>query len=216
MRDYQQTNSDSVGKSSKEEYMQALEDAGVEDYQDDENQDEGDLSEAERYALHADAPPRRLDGQVVGSTSPRPRALTTSQLMFAQGVIQGKTYRQAYRDAYPNATGSGESITASAYKLMRDSRIQALVNDAWEQTADVLVEDVVASKRYILKQLVAHSKSAKQEGTKLKALELMGKAVGLFKHDDAGKAEVQTPEQLKRDLAVHLRLLDNVKPLKTA
>ena len=216
MRDYQETNSDSVGKSTKEEYMQALEDAGVEDYQDDENQDEGDLSEAERYALHADAPPRRLDGNVVGSTSPRPRALTTSQLMFAQGVIQGKTYRQAYRDAYPNAKGSGESITASAYKLMRDSRIQALVNDAWEQTADVLVEDVVASKRYILKQLVAHSKSAKQEGTKLKALELMGKAVGLFKHDDAGKAEVQTPEQLKRDLAVHLRLLDNVKPLKTA
>jgi hypothetical protein len=216
MRDYQETNSDSVGKSSKEEYMQALEDAGADDYQDDENQGEGDLSEAERYALHADAPPRRLDGQVVGSTTPRPRALTTSQLMFAQGVIQGKTYRQAYRDAYPNAKGSGESITASAYKLMRDARIQALVNDAWEQTADVLVEDIVASKRYILKQLVAHSKTAKQEGTKLKALELMGKAVGLFKHEDSSKADVQTPEQLKRDLAVHLRLLDNVKPLKTA
>ena len=213
MRDYQQTNSDSVGKSTKEEYLQALEEADTDDYQDEENQDEGDLSEAERLALHADAPPRRLDGQVVGSTSPRPRALTTSQLMFAQGVIQGKTYRQAYRDAYPNAKGSGESITASAYKLMRDSRIQALVNDAWEQTADVLVEDVVASKRYILKQLVAHSKSAKQEGTKLKALELMGKAIGLFKHEDAGKVEVQTPEQLKRDLAVHLRLLD--KPLKS-
>lgn len=214
MRDYQQTNSDSVGKSTKEEYLQALEEADTEDYQDDENQDEGDLSEAERLALHADAPPRRLDGQVVGSTTPRPRALTTSQLMFAQGVIQGKTYRQAYRDAYPNAKGSGESITASAYKLMRDSRIQALVNDAWEQTADVLVEDIVASKRYILKQLVAHSKSAKQEGTKLKALELMGKAIGLFKHEDAGKVEVATPEQLKRDLAVHLRLLD--KPLKSA
>lgn len=214
MRDYQQTNSDSVGKSTKEEYLQALEDAGQDDYQDDENQDEGDLSEAERLALHADAPRLRMDGQVVGSPTPRPRALTTSQLMFAQGVIQGKTYRQAYRDAYPNAKGSGESITASAYKLMRDSRIQTLVNDAWEQTADVLVEDVVASKRYILKQLVAHSKSAKQEGTKLKALELMGKAIGLFKHEDAGKAEVQTPEQLKRDLAVHLRLLD--KPLKSA
>ena len=216
MRDYQQTNSDSVGKSSKEEYMQALEDAGADDYQDEENQDEGDLSEAERYALHADAPPRRLDGNVVGSPTPRPRALTVSQCLFAQGVIQGKTYRQAYRDAYPNAKGSGESITASAYKLMRDARIQALVNDAWEQTADVLVDDIVASKRYILKQLVTHSKSAKQEGTKLKALELMGKAVGLFKHEDASKVDIATPEQLKRDLAVHLRLLDNVKPLKSA
>jgi len=35
MRDYQQTNSDSVGKSTKEEYLQALEDAGQDDYQDD-------------------------------------------------------------------------------------------------------------------------------------------------------------------------------------
>jgi hypothetical protein len=216
MRDYQQTNSDSVGKSTKEEYLQALEDADTDDYQIEENEDEGNLSVAEQLALHADAPKVRKDGQLVGSTTPRPRALTVSQTMFAQGVIQGKTYRQAYRDAYPNAQGSGESITASAYKLMRDSRIQALVNDAWEQTADVLVEDIVASKRYILKQLVAHSKTAKQEGTKLKALELMGKAVGLFKHEDASKADIQTPEQLKKDLAVHLRLLDNVKPLKSA
>jgi hypothetical protein len=44
----------------------------------------------------------------------------------------------------------------------------------------------------------------------------MGKAVGLFKHDDASKVDIATPEQLKRDLAVHLRLLDNVKPLKSA
>lgn len=216
MADYQQTNSDSVGKSSKEEYLRALEDADQDDYQDDNNEVEGELSEAERYALQADAPPRRLDGQIVGSQEPRPRPLTTSQLMFAQGVIQGKTYRQAYRDAYPNAKGSGESITTSAYKLSRDSRIQKLIQDAWEQTADVLVDDIVASKRYILKQLVTHSKQAKQEGTKLKALELMGKAVGLFKHEDAGKADVQTPEQLKKDLAVHLRLLDNVKPIKSA
>ena len=64
--------------------------------------------------------------------------------------------------------------------------------------------------------LFRSSKQAKQEGTKLKALELMGKAVGLFKHDEASKSEQATPEQLKKDLAVHLRLLDNVKPIKSA
>ena len=216
MRGYQEDGIDSVGKSTKEELMQALEDAGQDDDQYDNDQPEGDLNEVERLALHADAPPRRKDGQVVGSQVARPRPLSTAQLAFTQGIIQGKTYRQAYRDAYPNAKGSGESITTSAYKLSRDPRVQRLVQDAWEQTADVLVDDVVASKRYILKQLVTHSKQAKQEGTKLKALELMGKAVGLFKHEEASKNDQATPEQLKKDLAVHLRLLDNVKPIKSA
>jgi hypothetical protein len=217
MKNYQDNHGDSVGKTTKQEYLDALESAEDEGYQDDNSEAEGNLSEAERLALHADAPPRRMDGNIVGSTTPRPRALTVSQMLFAQGVIQGKTYRQAYRDAYPNAQGSGESITSSAYKLMQDSRIQKMVNDAWEQTADVLVEDVVASKRYILKQLVTHSKDAQTKTSeKLKALELLGKAVGLFKHEESGKGEQATPEQLKRDLAVHLRLLDNVKPIKAA
>jgi hypothetical protein len=132
-------------------------------------------------------------------------------LMFARGVIQGKTYIQAHRDAYPNDTSSNATVTASAYRMSRDPRIVKLIQDAWDETTDVLVEDVVASKRYVMKMLVTHSKEAKQEGTKLKALELLGKAVGLFKPDEVSKADVATPEQLKRDLSVHLRLLDGVK-----
>jgi hypothetical protein len=51
------------------------------------------------------------------------------------------------------------------------------------------------------------SKGAKQEGSQLKALELLGKASGLFTHTDS-KAEVTiSSDQLKRELAGHLRLV---------
>ena len=205
-------------KISKQEYLAALEAANVDDElvldadQDDQDQGLGEMSEAERLAAHAESPTIRVDGRPVGSPrGERARPLTTSQIAFTQGIIQGKTYRQAYRDAYPNAQGSDSSITTSAYKLSRDPRVQALVQDALDETVEHLAEDVAGTKRYVLKQLIAHSKGAKQEGTKLKALELLGKSVGLFIDKAEVKTEAVTAEQLKRELGQHLKLLPSAK-----
>jgi hypothetical protein len=82
-----------------------------------------------------------------------------------------------------------------------------MVNDALEETAEHLAEDRAATQRYVLRQLVAHSKSAKQEGTKLKALELLGKSAGLFTQGEADKEAPVTAEQLKRELGMHLKLV---------
>lgn len=197
-------------KISKEEYLQALEQAGQDDEVDQDDQDEGlgELSEAERLAAHADAPLIRADGKPHSSeTYTRARPLSPSQLAFAQGLIRGNTYKQSYRDAYPNAQGTDGSITTSAYRLSRDPRIAEMVRDALEETAEHLAEDRAATQRYVLRQLVAHSKTAKQEGTKLKALELLGKSTGLFIDKVEAEAKPVSAEQLKRELGVHLRLL---------
>jgi hypothetical protein len=205
-------------KISKQEYLAALEAANVDDEvvldadQDDNDEGLGEMSEAERLAAHAEGPSIRVDGKPVGSPrGERPRPMTTSQIAFGQGLIQGKTYRQAYKDAYPNAQGSDSSITTSAYKLSRDPRIMAMVQDALDETVEHLAEDVAGTKRYVLKQLIAHSKGAKQEGTKLKALELLGKSVGLFIDKAEVKTETVTAEQLKRELGQHLKLLPSAK-----
>ena len=207
-----------VGRVSQEELLAALEGIELDDAGDAgdgclNDSDAGpELSEAERLAHAADVPSMRVDGRPKGSERTRP--LTPKQQAFARGLIEGKTQAQAYRDAYPEAQGSPSSIKTSAWKLSRDPRIQALVTEGWDETVEALAEDQAAVKRYVLKQLLHHSKTAKQEGTKLKALEMMGKSVGMFKAEvqDDDKAIV-TPEQLKRELAVHMRLLNNVRPL---
>ena len=205
-------------KISKQEYLEALEAANVDDelVLDDDHIEQyqklGEMSEAERLALHAESPTLRVDGKPYSSPrGERPRPMTTSQIAFGQGLIQGKTYRQAYKDAYPNAQGSDSSITTSAYKLSRDPRIMAMVQDALDETVEHLAEDVAGTKRYVLKQLITHSKQAKQEGTKIKALELLGKSVGLFIDKAEVKTETVTAEQLKRELGQHLKLLPSVK-----
>ena len=205
-----------MDKVSKDEYLRALELASQDEDIDqiDNYESDGELSVAERLAAHADAPTvRTTDGKPIGTERDRPKPLTAAMTLFAQGLIQGKTYRQAYRDAYPMQTGSDSTITTSAYKLSRDPRVQSLVADALEETAEHLADDMISTKRYVMRQLVAHSKQAKQEGTKLKALELLGKASGLFTQV-VGDADVPvTAEQLKRELGAHLKLVKQSKAM---
>jgi hypothetical protein len=201
------------GRASKDELLAALEAAHMPG---DEWEDEGpELSEAERLAAHAEPPVIRVDGKPRGSEDyKRVNPLTPSAMEFAKGMIIGKTMRQAYRDAYPNAKGSDQVITSAAYRLSRDPRIQKILQEAWGETVEVLAEDTAASKRYVLKELLALSKGAKQEGSRLKALELMGRAAGMFQQSTEAPTEKPTAEQLRKELSGHLKLLDNVKPLK--
>ena len=200
-----------MSKVNAEQYRAEVDQALQEDDWLEGDDGLADLSEAEQLAHAAESPRLRKDGEHRGSDIRRPKPLSPRQVLFCQGVIQGKSLRTAYRDAYANDTGSDASISASANKLMKDPRIKRVLEDAWEETAEHLSEDLAASKRYVLKGLLALSKGAKQEGTKLKALELMGKAAGLFTPTDVQDKAVITAEQLKRELAGHIKLLDNAK-----
>jgi len=198
-----------MGRTTSEEYLAKLEELESSD----ENLETGEMSEAERLAMLADKPKVRRDGQVVGSMHKRERPLSASQVAFANCLIRGATLKVAYREAYPNSKANDACVMSNASKLAKDIRIKRLVNDGVEETIEHLSEDVAGTKRYVLKQLLAHSKEAKQEGTKLKALELLGKSVGLFIDKTQTEVKQATPDELKRELATHLKLLNNVRPL---
>lgn len=200
-----------MSKTSKAEYRAELDRAMAEDDWVDGEDGHEDLSEAEQLAHSAERPRLRKDGEHRGSDIHRPRPLSPRQMLFTQRVIQGDSLRNAYRNAYANDTGSDASISASANKLMNDPRIKHILEQAWQETIEHLSEDLVASKRYVLKGLLALSKGAKQEGTKLRALELMGKASGLFTPTEVQDKAVITAEQLKRELSIHIKMLDNAK-----
>ena len=201
-----------MSRTTSDEYLAKLEELDAVD----EFSNEGQMSEAERMAMLADKPRVRIDGQVVGSMHKRERPLTAQQMAFANCLIRGATLKVAYRESYPNSNATDACVMANASKLAKDIRIKRLVNEGVEETIEHLSEDVAGTKRYVLKQLLAHSKEAKQEGTKLKALELLGKSVGLFIDKTQTEVKQSTPDELKRELASHLKLLNNVKPLKAS
>ena len=200
-----------MSRTTSDEYLAKLEELDAVD----EILETGQMSEAERLAMLADKPRVRIDGQAVGSMHKRERPLTASQIAFSNCLIRGATLKVAYREAYPNSKATDACVMSNASKLAKDIRIKRLVNEGVEETIEHLSEDVAGTKRYVLKQLLAHSKEAKQEGTKLKALELLGKSVGLFIDKTQAEVKQSTPDELKRELATHLKLLDNVKPKRS-
>lgn len=215
-----------MGKMSSKDYQQLLEQAGdeVEQAADEATLDAliaerlnalqagpGEVGEAEAAAAAAEGPKLRPDGQVKGQGTPRIRPLTPSMILFAQGVIEGKSRRQAYRDAYPNAKGQDATIAACAHRLSRDPRIRQMIETGWAETAEALADDAAAQRRYVSRSLVALSKAGKQEATRLRALEMLGRAAGLFTAQ-APEEKPLTPEQLRQELASHLKLVSSSKP----
>lgn len=197
-----------MSKTTSIEYLNELEQAALETEQDQDDQG-NDWSDADLLAKTASAPPVRKDGGVVGSH--RQRRLTPKQLLFVQAKIAGKSSSAAYREAYPDDKGGDRAISANAYRLTKHPLVSQMLENAWEETTELLAEDLASTKRYVLRSLVAMSRSAKQEGSKLKALELLGKATGAFTDRETVAVAPPTAEQLKKDLSGHLRLLGKAK-----
>jgi hypothetical protein len=208
-----------MSKTSADDYMRALDAVGEEGPEDDiVYTDEGPEpeSEAERMAQAAEGPKTRGDGKVIGAEGwKRERPLTQGQQDFTRGVIEGKSLRQAYRDAYPTAQASDSSISASAARLIKDERIAKLIQEAWEETQEALADDAAATRRYVMRQLVALSKQAAQEGSRLKALELLGRSAGMWREQAAAQDKPLTAAELRAQLAGHLRLVQQTTKKKT-
>lgn len=201
------------GRTSKDDLLRRLEEVMLDGDGKNNNEAPG-LSEAERLVRDAVPPKRRVDGELPGT--PRQRPMTSSMMEFAKGLIEGKTQLEAYREAYPNAKANDRVLKTSAWRLAQDVRIQRMLQEHWGQTVEALTDDAVAVKRYVIKSLIDLSKDAKQEGSKLKALELMGKTVGMFKQAPQEEDESASAEQLKMELARHLKLVGNVRRVTRA
>jgi hypothetical protein len=149
---------------------------------------------------------KRVDGKAWGVKTDVPR-ITPKMRQFASLVAQGNSPRDAYRKAYAVRTDTSEAtVIASANKLMKDSRITGLMEPIWESIKQNVIDDAIATRRHVLEQLHAHASDANvRTGDRLKALELMGKAIGMFVDKSEAKVEQVDPEQLKRELDSHLK-----------
>ncbi len=171
--------------------------------------------DAEALAAIAKPPKVRTDGTYQGEPRKRLlRPLTPGQQAFIEGIIRGKTQRQAYREAYPEDTSNDQSVSNAASALMKHPRVAKALEQAAEETIDYMLDDKGATHRWVLKQLMITVSACKMEGSKLKALELIGRTVGMFNATEGPPPPLATPEELKRQLGAHLAMLIDVTPPK--
>jgi len=166
-------------------------------------------SEQLRATVESIEPRRTRDGKVYGVKRDTKGRVTAKQRLFASLIVQGESPRESYRKAYNCLTANESTIATSANRLMNDPKVSVLLQSSLDKREENLVSDAVATRRHVMTELLEHARSMKSEGSKLKALELIGKAVGMFTDRVETKIEEVSTEQLKRELEGHLSLLDD-------
>jgi hypothetical protein len=171
---------------------------------DSKNDQSPEISEANRAAVAKCTEKLRKDGKPVGFKE-KAKRLSPRARNFASNIAQGLSPREAYAKAYDVSRRSEASVIADANKLMRDPRISMILEEVWESVQENIVDDAIATRRKIMSDLVKHADNEKARlSDRLKSLELMGRAIGMFTDKSEVKTEVIDAEQLKRDLDKHL------------
>jgi hypothetical protein len=193
-----------------------MDEAGSSSIIDENNAAPGDLGEAMRSAAAQLQPKRHKDtGMPRGLNPYRGKRITEKMKAFAALVAKGESAREAYKKAYNVKSNREHAISSNASRLMKDERVVALTRSCWEDSAENLVDDPIAGKRFVMKQLHDHAANEKNSSAvRVKALELMGRAFSMFTDKVEQRTEEVTPQQLKAELEGTLRLLDNVTPLR--
>ena len=165
-------------------------------------------SEQLRAAVEGCTEKRTRDGKVYGVKLDSRGRVTAKQRLFASLIVQGESPRDAYRKAYNCLTANESTVAVSANRLMNDAKISVLLQSSLDKQEINLISDAVATRRHVMTELLNHAREMKSEGSKLKALELIGRAVGMFTDKVETKVEEVSTDQLKRELEGHLALLD--------
>ena len=145
-------------------------------------------------------------------------ALTAKQQAFVNGVLKGMTYAEAYRQAGYKVT-TDESARAAASQLLTNINVK----EAIQAGQEAVQKEAEISAAWVLERLKRNAERAAQaepitdsEGNPTgeytyqgnvvnKALELIGKHIGMFKNDAQvqintdGQVTIYLPEKKQSD-----------------
>jgi hypothetical protein len=141
--------------------------------------------------------------------SGKEKRITGKMQAFVSNIANGMSPKDSYRKAYDCSRSAESTIISSANELLKDPRISELLESVWESVKENIVQDAVATKRHVMSELFKHAQNEEaQLSNRLKSLELMGRAVGMFTDKVETKVEEISTEQLKKELESSLALLD--------
>ena len=147
------------------------------------------------------------------STNGKDKRMTAKMHAFASIIVQGMSPSDAYRRAYDCSNMSEASIVSDANRLLKDARITQLLESFWVTLKENVIADQQATRRHIMSELYNHAERAgERTSDKLKALELMGRAIGMFTDKVETKTEEVNVDTLKKELESSLSLLQSAKP----
>ena len=127
--------------------------------------------------------------------------LTAKQMHFARCVAAGMSQAEAYREAF-DVTADGKTAThrEAASRLMARADIRARVDALVAQRERSILASSLSDRERVLSKLRQWTDSAEAgDSNKIRAAELLGKSVGLFR-DVVETSESRSSDELLAEL----------------
>ena len=135
--------------------------------------------------------------------------LTPRQLHFARCVASGMSHTDAYIESYTTENSTKKTVYENASRLANNPKVKARIEYIIGLKEQAIVRSSVQIKTKVLRKLEEFMDNATpNDSAKIRAAELLGKSIGLFKDviDDSRNAD-KSPEELTAILEQKLMAL---------
>jgi hypothetical protein len=178
--------------------------------------------------VRADSNPPEVDAEKLNSSTALPpkgkgrKRLTKQMNDFAGNILKGMSQSEAYKAAYNAENMKKASIATEAWKLMRHPEVAQIIGAGMEKKREVnsISGDMMRSK--VLERLWFEATEARNDGARIRALELLGKVpeVGLFTASEKEKPnDIKALERIVGDklkaLGLDATIVDSNNPSKS-
>ena len=106
--------------------------------------------------------------------------LTRKQEIFACAIADGADQAAAYRASYEAARMSAPAIWTEASQLVRHPEVARRIGELKAEAEQVRQTMLVGREEAILAQLEKEALTAKTDSARIRAIELLGRHLGLF------------------------------------
>jgi organic radical activating enzyme len=131
--------------------------------------------------------------------------LTIKQRKFVEEIVKGKlgSYKEAYAKVYDVAlTKSGNIpkwVEVEASKLVANPKIALSIQKAIQRKEQSSVASSLRTRNYVIEKLYKESQESESDASRVRALELLGKSIGLFS-DVIETKETRPSEQIEEEI----------------
>ena len=115
--------------------------------------------------------------------------ITSKQVKFAESISEGNTFTSAYRASYDTQNMSQKTVWEESSQLRRHPKVAARIIELEAEKAHRQRIHALSREERILKELEAVAFGDGPVSAKLKAIELLGKNLGLFKPKEVLEVE---------------------------
>ena len=128
--------------------------------------------------------------------------ITAKQSEFARLIAEENlTSSDAYRLAYkPKPSVDNKSIHEMACRVMKNVKVQSRISNIKDAKSRKNLMKVIRREDYIIKKLIKEVEEGTKASSRIRALELLGKTVSLFKE----KTEINIPVERTSEEVSHI------------